>query len=79
MTWPYEESCLPFYDLLIRDDPRLDETIVAGEQHIGPVQQLLTLSIGGVTLYGCAVGLAAQFLQVQGAVGEWLGRFPLLT
>ena len=68
-----------FYDLLIRDDPRLDETIVAGEQHIGPIQQLLTLSVGGAALYGFAVGLAAQFLQVQGTVGEWLGHFPLLT
>lgn len=60
-----------FYDLLIRDDPRLDETIVAGEHHVGPIQQLLTLAVSGAALYGIAVGLAAQFLQVQGSVGEW--------
>jgi hypothetical protein len=74
-----QDKALHFYDLLIRDDPRLDAAIVAGEQHIGPIQQLLMLSVGGTALYGFAVGLAAQFFQVQGAVGGWLGHFPLLT
>ena len=67
------------YDLLIRDDPRLDKIIVAGEYSVAPIQQLLLLSVGGTVLYGFAVGLAAQFLQVQGPVGDWLSRFPLLT
>jgi hypothetical protein len=68
-----------FYDLIIRDDPRLDEAILAGEHHLGPIQQLLTIAVSGTALYGFAVGLAAQFFQVQGPVGEWLGQFPLLT
>jgi hypothetical protein len=68
-----------FYDLLIRDDPRLDEVIVAGERRIEPIQKLLMLSVGGTTLYGFAVGLAAQFLQLPGPIGEWLGQVPLLT
>jgi hypothetical protein len=74
-----QERPLHFHDLLIRDDPRLDEAIVAGERHIEPLQKLLMLSVGGTTLYGCAVGLAAQFLQLPGPMGEWLGRVPLLT
>lgn len=70
---------LHLYDLLIRDDPRLDEAILAGEHHVGPIQQLLTIAVSGSALYGLAVGLAAQFLHVQGPVGEWLGQVPLLT
>jgi hypothetical protein len=68
-----------FYDLLIRDDPQLDNTIMDEGDHVRTIQRLLAVSAAGAVLYGAAVGLTAQFFAVGGVVGGWLGNFPLLT
>ena len=73
------------FDLLIRDDPQLDTIVVEDESESGQLQQvqtiqrLLAVSVTGTVLYGAVVGLAAQFLTVQGPMATWLGSLPLLT
>ena len=68
LTTPAPHEQTPkFYDLLIRDDPRLDEIIVAGEQRQGPLRQLLAMSMIESLLYGLAVGLAAHGKRTSSA------------
>ena len=37
------------------------------------------MSVTGTVLYGAVVGLAAQFLTIQGPMAAWLGSLPLVT
>ncbi len=70
------------YDLLIRDDPQLDSLIAEGGSHVERIhliQQLLTVSVVGLVLYGATVGLAAQFFEADGRLGTWIGGCPLLS
>jgi len=66
------------YDLLVRDDPRLDLILQDEARGLETIQQLLAVSVLGFLFYGFAVGLAQQLLGA-GLGSRWIGTMPILT
>lgn len=76
---PVHVSRTRLYDLLIRDDPELDTILMDRRHDVNLLQKLLAIILMGISLYGATVGLAAQFMHLEGEVEAWVGPVPLLT
>jgi hypothetical protein len=70
---------LNFYELVLRDDRRLDRWIVDPELYDRGIRKFLGVSVAGTAVYGTMVGLVAQVTSVDAGTRAWLGTLPMLT
>jgi hypothetical protein len=76
---PEPSEPLTFYELVLRDDPRLDHWIVDPELHATSVRKLLGVSVAGMAVYGAMVGMVAQFSKLDAVTASFIGPLPILT
>lgn len=62
-------------DLVVRDDPALDDALLDDERLPGALTGLLAIALFGLAAHGLAVGFAAWHL---GATSDWLAGTPVV-